>query len=64
MNVWQSLNLLQKFRMNLKYHKTIDKDIGKIISWIISRLFFFSLMELKTIKYILDAFSSNIVIVN
>lgn len=45
-NLWLSLNLLQKFKTNLKYHKTSDKDISKIILG--HQDCFFFLMELKT----------------
>lgn len=38
--------LLQKFKTNLKYHKTSDKDISKIILG--HQDCFFFLMELKT----------------
>lgn len=46
-NMWLSLNLLQKFRMSLKYHKTSDKDINKIILDYQDYFFFFFLMKLK-----------------
>lgn len=63
-NMWLSLNLLQKFRMSLKYHKTSDKDINKIILDY-QDCFFFFFNEIKNpIKYISDAFSSNIAIVD
>lgn len=61
-NLWLSLNLLQKFKTNLKYHKTSDKDISKIILGH-QDCFFFNGIK-NPIKYISDAFSSNIAIVN